>query len=141
VQQKIKFYKKLCSEKISVVLIFAKYNDKWLLCKHKDRQTWEICGGHIEEGEQPLDAAKRELYEESGAIAKDIEKIGYYSIYSQKNDKKFGTVYIAKILKLDKLPNFEMREINFFDEFPFDTTYPNVYKKLLKEIKKRHEYF
>lgn len=27
---------------------------------------YELCGGHIEEGEEPLDAAKRELLEETG---------------------------------------------------------------------------
>jgi len=38
---------------------------KWILSKHKKRDTWETQGGHIEDGETPLEATKRELFEES----------------------------------------------------------------------------
>ena len=55
------------------VVIIAEYQGSWLLCKHKKRTTWETAGGHIEPGETPLEAAKRELYEETGAILYRIE--------------------------------------------------------------------
>ena len=48
-------------------VIVGKYGGKWVLCQHKKRTTWEVPGGHIEEGETPEEAARRELYEESGA--------------------------------------------------------------------------
>lgn len=48
-------------------VIVGKYEGKWVLCQHKKRTTWEVPGGHIEEGETPEEAARRELYEESGA--------------------------------------------------------------------------
>ena len=44
---------------ISRVVIISKYNNKWVFCKQKGRDTWEIPGGHIEEGESWLEAAKR----------------------------------------------------------------------------------
>jgi len=47
------------------VVIVSKYNGKWIYCKHKDRNTWEIPGGHIEPGEDWLTAVKREMYEET----------------------------------------------------------------------------
>ena len=50
------------------VVVLSEYKGKILLSRHKDRSTWETQGGHIEMGETPLDAAKRELYEESGAL-------------------------------------------------------------------------
>ena len=35
------------SELTRVVMV-SKYEDKWVYAKHKERQTWEILGGHIE---------------------------------------------------------------------------------------------
>ena len=54
------------------VVVLSEYQGKILLSRHKNRTTWETQGGHIEPGEQPLDAAKRELYEESGAMDYEI---------------------------------------------------------------------
>ena len=48
-------------------VICTNYKGKWILSKHKKRDTWETQGGHIEDGETPLEAAKRELFEESGS--------------------------------------------------------------------------
>ena len=53
-------------QKLKYVVICSYCNGKWLLSKHKKRSTWETQGGHIENGESALDAAKRELFEESG---------------------------------------------------------------------------
>ncbi len=59
-------------KKYKYVVILSEYNGKLLLSRHKKRTTWETQGGHIEIGETPLEAAKRELYEESGATDFDI---------------------------------------------------------------------
>ena len=57
------------------VVVLSEYQGKILLSRHKYRKTWETQGGHIEAGEQPLDAAKRELFEESGAVGFDIQPL------------------------------------------------------------------
>ena len=51
------------------VVIFSRMGEKWLFSRHRDRQTWETQGGHIEEGETDVQTALRELYEETGLTA------------------------------------------------------------------------
>ena len=53
---------------LSVVVIISVYRGKLMLSRHKNRSTWETQGGHIEGGESLIEAAGRELYEESGAV-------------------------------------------------------------------------
>ena len=43
------------------VVVFVRYQSKWMFARHKARDTWETAGGHIEEGETPFEAARREL--------------------------------------------------------------------------------
>ncbi|MBR2587630.1 MAG: NUDIX domain-containing protein [Bacilli bacterium] len=48
------------------VFVINPLNKKILLVKHGDYDKWLQPGGHIEEDETPEDAAKREIYEETG---------------------------------------------------------------------------
>lgn len=48
------------------VAIFARSRGRVLLIKHKRLGTWLPVGGEIEPGETPLEAARRELFEETG---------------------------------------------------------------------------
>ena len=60
---KVKFYDSVKDSLLKFAVIIAKTEGKWVFCKHKDRDTYEIPGGHREPGEDILDTAKRELYE------------------------------------------------------------------------------
>ena len=51
------------------VVVMARHAGGLLLCRKKGRDTWETPGGHIEAGETPFEAAKRELQEETGLTA------------------------------------------------------------------------
>ena len=48
------------------VVVLSRYQGKYLLSRHKKRTTWETQGGHIEPGETPLQAAKREILRNPG---------------------------------------------------------------------------
>lgn len=49
-------------------VIVCRHKEKWVYCQHRQRESFEIPGGHIEPGESPEQAAHRELYEETGAL-------------------------------------------------------------------------
>lgn len=108
--------------------IIAMHKGKWVFCKHKHRTTWEHPSGWIESGETPLEAAKRELFEETGSIKFDIEPLCDYYIDMELKGfhyKGNGQVYFATIYSFGEIPPYsEMGEIGFFDALPDNLTYP-----------------
>jgi ADP-ribose pyrophosphatase YjhB (NUDIX family) len=54
------------TRRVFSVAVFARHEGEILLVKHKRLGTWLPVGGEIEGGETPLEAARRELYEETG---------------------------------------------------------------------------
>lgn len=71
-------------ERYKHMMICTSYQGKWILTKHKKRNTRETQGVHIEEGETPLECAKHELFEESGIRDADIYSVfDYWGFNSQ----------------------------------------------------------
>lgn len=122
------------------VVVFARYNNQWIICKHKNRNTWETSGGHIEQGETPIEAAKRELHEETGAVDFEINPVCDYWACDEPHETENitwsnGQVFLAKVNKLEELrQNSEMERIDFFDKFPQNLTYPDITNTLLPQI-------
>ena len=106
-------------------VIFVRYNDKWLYTRHKDRDVFETAGGHIEAGETLLEAAKRELFEETGAVKYDIEPAFDYSVHFP-NVYANGQVFFAQVYELGDMPNFEMAEVALFDTIPDKMRFPQI---------------
>lgn len=72
-------------EKFEFVVIFTRYENKWVYCWHKKRESFEHPGGHVEENESPLQAAKRELYEGTGITDCDIIPLWDYEYIWEDN--------------------------------------------------------
>ncbi|MDN5304724.1 MAG: 8-oxo-dGTP diphosphatase [Fusobacteriaceae bacterium] len=135
---KVDFYDLDIICKYKYVVLVAKYNDKLVLVKHKNKDTWEIPGGHIEKNETPLEAAKRELYEETGAIDYKINPIATYSV-TIDDSISYGQLFYIEIFEFDNLPNFEIEKIEFFDNLPKNLTYPDIQPILLDFVEKNIE--
>ena len=127
-------------KKYKYVVTFARYNDKWIICKNKSRNTLETSGGHIEPHETPLEAAKRELYEETGALEFDITPVCDYWACTEPHETENitwsnGQVFFAIVKKMGPIPETsEMEKIDLFDYYPQNLTYPDITVKLLPQI-------
>ena len=116
-------------------VICANYKGKWILSRHKKRDTWETQGGHIEDGETPLEAAKRELFEESGIRDADVYPVCDYWGFNPFRCSN-GMVFLAVVHSIGELPESEMQEIGLFDELPENLTYPQTSPVLYREAEK-----
>ena len=138
----VNFYDEVDDSLLKFAVIISKADGKWVFCKHKERDTYEIPGGHREEGELILDTAKRELREETGAIDFNITPICVYSVQGKtrvnknEKDESYGMLYVADIFMFEEIHS-EIEKIIFTDELVDDWTYPLIQPKLIEEAQKR----
>lgn len=50
----VKFYEHADDSLLKFAVIISKSNGKWVFCKHRERDTYEVPGGHREAGEDIL---------------------------------------------------------------------------------------
>jgi 8-oxo-dGTP diphosphatase len=136
---KVNFYNRIDDSLLKFAVIVSKSQGKWVFCKHRDRNTYECPGGHREDEEDILTTAKRELYEETGAIEYSIKQICVYSVYGNdgiidNKNETYGMLYYADIIKFDELPEFEIEKIVLFYRLPVNLTYPEIQPKLIEKI-------
>ncbi|BCJ95292.1 DNA mismatch repair protein MutT [Anaerocolumna cellulosilytica] len=143
----VHFYDSVEDELLKFAVIVSKYQNQWVYCKHKERATFEVPGGHRDSGEDILAAAKRELFEETGAIIYDIYPVCVYSVKNTINketqnhnekqeldEESYGMLYFANIKEFGPMPDSEMEKVVFFDSLPENLTYPHIQPKLISKI-------
>ncbi len=135
---KVKFYDRVDDKLLRFAVIAARHNNQWVFCKQKMRSTYEIPGGRREPGEDILDTARRELYEETGAAEYDIRPVCVYSVAgmdgSTGEEETYGMLYYADIAVFGELPDFEMEKVILFDRIPAELTYPFIQPELMKKV-------
>lgn len=115
----------VADKELKFAVISASYQGKWIFVKHKQRDTWEIAGGHRERDEDITDTAKRELFEETGARNFIIKPICDYSVI--RGDKaSYGRLFYAEIIEFGDLPDMEIGTVQLFDKMPVNLTYPEI---------------
>lgn len=132
----VSFYQphEIADELFKFAVVAAKYDGKWIFCRHTARTTWEIPGGHREANEAIEDTARRELYEESGAHAAVLRPISAYSVKDEAGIT-YGMLYLAEVDTLSPLPEaFEIAEIRLCVALPESLTYPLIQPKLHNRV-------
>ena len=134
----VKFYDTVNDELLKFAVIISQSNGKWVFCKHKERDTYEVPGGHREAGENILETAKRELQEETGAVKYEIKPICVYSVIGKTRvnntgEETFGMLYFAEITEFAKELHSEMEKVILMDELPENWTYPLIQPKLIEK--------
>lgn len=138
----VRFYDEVDDSLLRFAVIASKYENKWVFCKHKERETFEIPGGHREENEDILHTAERELFEETGAKEFHMRPVCVYSVTGKNRvnstgEETFGMLYFAEIKEFEHELHSEMECIKLFEHRPENWTYPEIQPKLINEILRR----
>ena len=136
----VKFYDEVADELLKFAVIIASHKGQWVFCKHKDRDTWEIPGGHREHGETIIETARRELYEETGATVYSITPVCVYSVTAPDNfggQETFGMLYYADVAELEESLHSEIERISLMNHLPEQWTYPDIQPHLMAEATRR----
>lgn len=135
---KVKFYEEVDDSLLKFAVIITKSGGKWVLCKHKARDTYEVPGGHREPGEDILTTAKRELYEETGALTFEIQPVCVYSVTDSEKET-FGMLYEAQVTEFEEELHSEIERIELFSQLPENWTYPLIQPLLIRELERREK--
>lgn len=125
-----------CILQVGASVILEDEHGRVLLQKRVDNHMWGYAGGSVELDEKVEDAAKRELYEETGLIANSLELFGVFSgkelhyIYPNGDEvSNIDVVYVCRDYCGElKRQEDEVVELKFFD-------YANLPEKLSPPIK------
>jgi 8-oxo-dGTP diphosphatase len=132
---KVKFYDPSYEPgtNLTYSVISARYGNKWLFVRHHKRTTFEIAGGHIEHGETSLEAAGRELMEETGALRFSLDCMATYSV-KKNGETGWGRLYLAEVTELGPIPDIsEIAEVVMLDHIPKNPTHPDIQPLLFKK--------
>lgn len=130
--------KSIEESKLTYVVMAARYRKEWIFVRHRERKSWEMPAGHIEQGESADQAAVRELFEEAGVVRSSIVHICDYSVLVREK-KEYGRLYGASVEELDPHLEYEIDELLFTADLPVVLTYPEVQGILFKRAEKHFQ--
>lgn len=138
----VKFYDHADDTLLKFAVIISKTDGKWVFCKHRERDTYEVPGGHREAGEDILTTARRELREETGAVDFVIRPVCVYSVKGKSeaagniDEETFGMLFAADIASFEEIHS-EIEKILITDHLVENWTYPLIHPKLIAEAERR----
>ncbi|MFD2705372.1 RNA deprotection pyrophosphohydrolase [Salibacterium lacus] len=139
----LSFSKEPFSDRPGHVWVICRYAKQWLLTRHP-RRGLEFPGGKVEAGEAPEEAAKREVWEETGGIVNRITQLGQYKVKGRA-ETIVKNVYFADVQQIqireDYLETMGPVQLEYLPREP-DKNYSFIMKddvlpRALQQIKKR----
>jgi 8-oxo-dGTP pyrophosphatase MutT (NUDIX family) len=116
----------------AVIGLISPKSKKYVYIAVKNNRGWDLPGGHIEEGETPLDALTRELEEESGCVL--LPKTRFLAILKSIANPHTGIVVYRGFCKVKRfIPKKEVKERKIIPKSEF----LNIYfgnKELLRKL-------
>jgi 8-oxo-dGTP diphosphatase len=119
---------------LQFAVIVSRFQGKWVFYKHKDRNTYEMPGGHRQGGENIEETARRGLYEETGAARFRLTPVCVYGVREESGGAAFGMLYFAEIQEFFTLPDAGMERIGLFDGIPGELADPDIQPALLHRV-------
>jgi 8-oxo-dGTP diphosphatase len=111
---------------VTYVVIATRYEGGWLFVRHRKRGGYEFPAGHPDKGEDSVEAAVRELMEETGAHDFTMEPVTYYSV-DTGSGKKFGRLFLAYVDTLGEITDKnEIEGVKVFRRLPRGLSLPEV---------------
>lgn len=119
-----------CYYRVSVKGIVVDDAGRILLAK-EDNGRWEILGGGLNHGEDPITGLRREIFEETGLKVTSVSASPKYFVTSQRLGKETfiaNIIYAIELESLDFIPSEECQELRFFSaaEMKQIDLFPNV---------------
>jgi 8-oxo-dGTP diphosphatase len=124
----VRFYPvtEIADASLQFAVIVARQDGEWIFCRHQERSSWEIPGGHREEGEPILETAQRELYEETGALEYTLREVCVYGV-DRDGAISYGLLCFAEIKTRGALPpETEIGQTARFQALPKTLTWPAI---------------
>lgn len=132
----IKFYDQALDSDLQYAVVCAKVGEKWLLCRHRERDTWELPGGRRAPGENIHDTAARKLREETGITEYQMEPVAAYGVFREGEDPSFGALFFADVWETADLPaGSEIAECCLMETLPDALTDPELQPVLLEQVR------
>jgi 8-oxo-dGTP pyrophosphatase MutT (NUDIX family) len=120
------------------VAVYPRHGDRLLLIRHKRLGTWLPPGGELEVGETPLEAAARELREETGLVGtfprtSEVDGtppglVGYEEHVAGSKGQHLNFVFVVDVADPQVTPNDEFTAHRWvtLEDGPWDDAPPNV---------------
>jgi 8-oxo-dGTP diphosphatase len=119
-----------CYYRVSIKGLAIDETGRFLLAK-EDNGKWELIGGGLDHGEDPIDGLRREINEETGLVVTYVSPSPKYFITSPRHGHDTyiaNIIYEIKLKNLDFTPSDECQELRYFtvEEAKEVDLFPNV---------------